>query len=145
MKRYVDCAFGKIASTYWLVIYNIPSGETSDTARKESFSSLKFEDFQRIERRDFHHLRHWSAPPKLIYKLRKVAARSTVETLMKMDALKRLWEQEKMNARFKRAVNDLTLDKAILKEIAEVVGQGKACWLPHSLPRSAPQWLGGQP
>ena len=35
------------------------------------------------------------------------------------DALKRLRELEKENARLKRAVADLTLDKAILKEIAE--------------------------
>jgi putative transposase len=38
---------------------------------------------------------------------------------MKKDALKRLKELEKENARLKRAVADLTLDKAILKEIAE--------------------------
>ena len=38
---------------------------------------------------------------------------------MKKDALKRLREQEKENARLKRAVADLTLDKAILNEIAE--------------------------
>ena len=38
---------------------------------------------------------------------------------MKKDALKRLRELEKENARLKRAVADLTLDKAILKEIAE--------------------------
>jgi len=38
---------------------------------------------------------------------------------MKRDALKRLKELEKENARLKRAVADLTLDKAILKEIAE--------------------------
>ena len=35
------------------------------------------------------------------------------------DALKTLSELEKENARLKRAVADLTLDKAILKEIAE--------------------------
>jgi putative transposase len=35
------------------------------------------------------------------------------------DAIKRLRELEKENARLKRAVADLTLDKAILKEIAE--------------------------
>ena len=39
--------------------------------------------------------------------------------VMKKDALKRLRELEKENARLKRAVADLTLDKAILKEIAE--------------------------
>jgi len=38
---------------------------------------------------------------------------------IKKDALKRLRELEKENARLKRAVADLTLDKAILKEIAE--------------------------
>jgi len=38
---------------------------------------------------------------------------------MKKDALKRLRELEKENAQLKRAVADLTLDKAILKEIAE--------------------------
>ena len=38
---------------------------------------------------------------------------------MKKDALKRLRELEKENVRLKRAVADLTLDKAILKEIAE--------------------------
>jgi putative transposase len=38
---------------------------------------------------------------------------------MKKEALKRLKELEKENARLKRAVADLTLDKAILKEIAE--------------------------
>jgi len=38
---------------------------------------------------------------------------------VKKDALKRLKELEKENARLKRAVADLTLDKAILKEIAE--------------------------
>lgn len=38
---------------------------------------------------------------------------------MNKDALKRLKELEKENARLKRAVADLTLDKAILKEIAE--------------------------
>jgi len=38
---------------------------------------------------------------------------------VKKDALMRLRELEKENARLKRAVADLTLDKAILKEIAE--------------------------
>ena len=38
---------------------------------------------------------------------------------IKKDALKRLRELEKEDARLKRAVADLTLDKAILKEIAE--------------------------
>ena len=38
---------------------------------------------------------------------------------IKKDALKRLRELEKENARLKRAVADLTLDKAILKEIVE--------------------------
>ena len=38
---------------------------------------------------------------------------------VKKDALIRLRELEKENARLKRAVADLTLDKAILKEIAE--------------------------
>lgn len=38
---------------------------------------------------------------------------------MKKDTLKRLKELEKENERLKRAVADLTLDKAILKEIAE--------------------------
>ena len=35
------------------------------------------------------------------------------------DALKRLRELEKENAQLKRAVADLILDKAILKEVAE--------------------------
>jgi hypothetical protein len=39
--------------------------------------------------------------------------------VMKKDALKRLRELEKENVRLKRAVADLTLEKAILKEIAE--------------------------
>ncbi len=38
---------------------------------------------------------------------------------VKKDAIKRLRELEKENARLKRAVADLTRDKAILKEIAE--------------------------
>ena len=38
---------------------------------------------------------------------------------IKKDALKRLRELEKEDARLKRAVADLTLDKATLKEIAE--------------------------
>jgi hypothetical protein len=38
---------------------------------------------------------------------------------MKTDALERLRELEKDNARLKQAVADLTLDKAILKETAE--------------------------
>ena len=38
---------------------------------------------------------------------------------MKQDAFKRLRELEKENLRLKKAVADLTLDKAILKEIAE--------------------------
>jgi len=38
---------------------------------------------------------------------------------MRVDALKRLKELEKENLRLKKAVADLTLDKAILKEIAE--------------------------
>jgi hypothetical protein len=38
---------------------------------------------------------------------------------MKTDAIKRLRELEKENARLERAVADLTLDKAILKDIAE--------------------------
>jgi transposase-like protein len=38
---------------------------------------------------------------------------------VKKDAVKRLPELEKVNARLKRTVSDLTLDKAILKEIAE--------------------------
>ncbi|MBU6182764.1 MAG: transposase [Verrucomicrobia bacterium] len=38
---------------------------------------------------------------------------------MKQDAIKRLRELEKENARLKRAVADQTLDKAILKKIAE--------------------------
>jgi hypothetical protein len=48
---------------------------------------------------------------------------------MKKDAHMRLRELEKENARMKRAVADLTLDKAILEEIVE----GKTCWLPHGL------------
>jgi len=38
---------------------------------------------------------------------------------VKKGALKRLRELEKENARLKRAVADLILDKAILKEVAE--------------------------
>lgn len=38
---------------------------------------------------------------------------------MRTDALKRLKELEKENLRLKKAVAELTLDKAILKEIAE--------------------------
>lgn len=38
---------------------------------------------------------------------------------IKKNALKRRRELDKENARLKRAVADLTLDKAILKEIAE--------------------------
>jgi len=38
---------------------------------------------------------------------------------VKKDALKRLRELEKENLRLKKAVAELTLDKAILKEIAE--------------------------
>jgi len=38
---------------------------------------------------------------------------------MKRDALKRLKELEKENARLKRIVADLTIDKIILKEVAE--------------------------
>ena len=38
---------------------------------------------------------------------------------VKKDALKRLRELEKENIRLKKAVADLTLDKVILKEIAE--------------------------
>ena len=36
-----------------------------------------------------------------------------------MDQAKRLKEMEKENARLKRLVADLSLDKAILKEVAE--------------------------
>tara|TARA_E500000178_G_scaffold249251_1_gene245829 strand:+ start:169 stop:447 length:279 start_codon:yes stop_codon:yes gene_type:complete len=38
---------------------------------------------------------------------------------MKVDQAKRLKELEAENARFKRAVADLTVDKLILKEVAE--------------------------
>ena len=38
---------------------------------------------------------------------------------MKKDALKRLKELEKENARLKRVVAELTIDKIILKEVAE--------------------------
>jgi len=38
---------------------------------------------------------------------------------LKVDQAKRLKELEKENARLKRAVADLTLDKLILKEVAE--------------------------
>tara|TARA_B100000745_G_C20120073_1_gene383506 strand:+ start:66 stop:344 length:279 start_codon:yes stop_codon:yes gene_type:complete len=38
---------------------------------------------------------------------------------MKVDQAKRLKELEKENARLKRAVADLVLDKAILKDVAE--------------------------
>ena len=38
---------------------------------------------------------------------------------MSVDQAKRLKEMEKENARLKRLVADLSLDKAILKEVAE--------------------------
>ena len=38
---------------------------------------------------------------------------------MKTDAIKRLRELEKENARLERAVADLTLGKAIIKQVAE--------------------------
>lgn len=38
---------------------------------------------------------------------------------MKTDALKRLKELEKENSRLKRIVAELTIDKIILKEVAE--------------------------
>ena len=38
---------------------------------------------------------------------------------MKTDALKRLKKLEKENSRLKRIVADLTIDKIILKEVAE--------------------------
>jgi hypothetical protein len=38
---------------------------------------------------------------------------------MKTDALKRLNEMEKENSRLMRIVADLTIDKIILKEVAE--------------------------
>ena len=38
---------------------------------------------------------------------------------LKVDQAKRLKELEQENARLKRAVSDLTLDKLILKEVAE--------------------------
>jgi putative transposase len=38
---------------------------------------------------------------------------------LKVDQAKRLKELEKENARLRRAVSDLTLDKLILKEVAE--------------------------
>ena len=38
---------------------------------------------------------------------------------LKVDQAKRLRDLEKENARLRRAVSDLTLDKLILKEVAE--------------------------
>ena len=43
---------------------------------------------------------------------------------MKVDALKRLKQLELENARLKKAVADLTLDKQILKEANEYLGNG---------------------
>jgi putative transposase len=43
---------------------------------------------------------------------------------MKADALKRLKQLEQENARLKKAVADLTLDKQILKEANEYLGNG---------------------
>ena len=43
---------------------------------------------------------------------------------MKVDALKRLKQLEQENARLKKAVADLTLDKQILKEANEYLGNG---------------------
>ena len=43
---------------------------------------------------------------------------------LKSDALKRLKELEEENRRLKRAVADLTLDKQILKEANEFLGNG---------------------
>jgi putative transposase len=43
---------------------------------------------------------------------------------MKADALKRLKELEEENRRLKRAVADLTLDKQILKEAMDHLGNG---------------------
>jgi len=43
---------------------------------------------------------------------------------MKVDAVKRLKELEEENRRLKRAVADLTLDKQILKEAIDHLGNG---------------------
>jgi len=43
---------------------------------------------------------------------------------MKADAMKRLKQLEEENRRLKRAVADLTLDKQILKEANEYLGNG---------------------
>jgi len=43
---------------------------------------------------------------------------------MKADALKRLKQLEQENARLKKAVADLTLDKQILKEANDYLGNG---------------------
>jgi hypothetical protein len=43
---------------------------------------------------------------------------------MKADAMKRLKELEEENRRLKRAVADLTLDKQILKEAIDHLGNG---------------------
>ncbi len=43
---------------------------------------------------------------------------------MKADAMKRLKQLEEENRRLKRAVADLTLDKQILKEANEFLGNG---------------------
>ena len=37
---------------------------------------------------------------------------------LKLDQVRRLWELERENARLRKAVSDLTLDKVILKEAA---------------------------
>jgi hypothetical protein len=43
---------------------------------------------------------------------------------MKADAMKRLKQLEEENRRLKKAVADLTLDKQILKEANEYLGNG---------------------
>lgn len=43
---------------------------------------------------------------------------------MKADAMKRLKDLERENARLKKAVADLTLDKQILKEANDYLGNG---------------------
>jgi putative transposase len=57
---------------------------------------------------------------------------------LKMDQARRMKELEKENARLRRAVSDLTLDKLILQEAAR--GSRKACKAQTSEPR-APQAL----
>jgi transposase-like protein len=57
--------------------------------------------------------KHLSVTDQTYYRWRKLYGG------MKVDQAKRLKELEAENARLKRAVADLTIDKLILKEVAE--------------------------